>query len=269
MKKFLLLLIIFQAARTLAQDINEQSFKAEVEAVLQDGRTGFNQTIGNYRETNFGHRYYDTNASIFSLGSAKIIYHPFEYFVTIRETEPEDFWFVQDFNMESAAGNFVLNNGERVMDELADAMRLKKIVENKKRKDKKPGLRVITYSDKLKNKVLELKFSPSERIVQITIHSTSKPADAPNYLGCLTLYNVNSSGDAVSAIAFYVYGDSIESASVLYTNALSKMSINVGRAYGKYEWQSNANRQVVHDKLKALVGTYQSERINPEGYAID
>jgi len=247
------------------QEINEQRFRADVNSIYGDGRVAFTETIGAYKNTNYNHRYYDTEKSIFGLGTASVVYHPFEYFVTIRETEPEDFWFTQDFNTDTPEGTFVLNNAERIFDELAATMKLKKKQEKIKGRDKKVNLRLIEYRNQSKNLVFQLKFSAEEKIAQIFIHSDSKPADAPNYLGCLILYNLDSSNYAKNATALFVYGEKVVDVAQLYRNALSKGS----GSYNSYEWIEGASRQDIHDKLKALVTTYNSERIDPEGYAID
>lgn len=248
-----------------AQNTLEQQFKEELNNLIRDAVTGFRTATGPYKETNYNHRFYKSNTLLLNSGRAGLEYAPEEYFKYANVTDPQDFWFWQELAAATPEGAYVFDNAELTFDSLAAAAGLKKKIEKRSGKTKKDYKDIVYYARK--QKVLELHFNLPNKTVTIMVHSAQKPLDAPNYLGCLILYQLDGQY-AVSAIALYVYGEKVDDEQQLYRNAISTMTSG-GSRYTSYEWYAGAKRKDVDNKLSALVGTYQQERINTEGYGIE
>lgn len=259
---FLLLATIL----TAQEEVNEASFRTNVDFLVRDAAAGFQVSRGDYIDRSFMGMRYDCLYRLFESGKSQITYSPEQYYKHTRVTMPEVYYFHQGFEYSKPEGVVIAENGERIFDEIATAKGWKKVVEKRKKKDR-DKVRGIEYLDKEGRRALYFYNSMVNKFASIEVHSDLRPADLPKYVGCLVLYQFQGQSP-VSAIALYVYGDGFENDSKLYHNALSKMSERGRSYYKQYEYFPGARVRDVEAKLDQLGITYTSERINPEGYGI-
>ncbi|MGQ2982516.1 hypothetical protein [Flavobacterium sp.] len=266
-KIFKMVFFLFFGMTLCAQEeINEASFRRNIDFLMKDAATGFQVSRGEYKSRDFMGTRYDCLYRLFEMGVSEIVYNPEQYYKHARETMPEVYYFAQGFETDKPEGAILAINGERTFDEIAAAQGLKKVAKKYKKKDR-DNYRNIEYLDKNGRRVLYFYSSIKNRIAMIEVHSDLRPADLPKYVGCLVLYNVQGQS-LVSAIALYVYGDGFESEAKLYSNALSKMTGSGASYYKQYEFFPGGRVRDVEAKLDQLGITYTSERINPDGYGI-
>ncbi len=261
-----LFFLLFAVTLTAQEEINEASFRRNIDFLMKDAATGFRVSRGEYKSRDFMGTRYDCLYRLFEMGKSEIVYNPEQYYKHTRETMPEVYYFAQGFETDKTEGAVLAMNGERVFDEIAAAQGLKKVAKKYKKKDR-DNFRNIEYLDKNGRRVLYFYSSIKNRLAMIEVHSDLRPADLPKYVGCLVLYNVQGQS-LVHAIALYVYGEGFESAEKLYSNALSKMTGSGVSNYSRYEFFPGGRVREVEAKLDQLGITYSSERIDPEGYGI-
>ena len=264
MKTILSLIVGLFSVIFYAQENNEQIFKNDLNTITEDAEKGFQKS----RDDCSGK---SCNSSLNFLGvknTAFILHSEAQYWKYSNKTDPEEFFFIQKFDSLTNQGKFVYENSERIFDEYASKNNLSKKVEKEDKWAKKSNVkyRSIIYSKK-RRKVFQLFFTLGYETVSIYIHSDLRPNDLPNYLGCLVLYNIQSSILA-SANTYYVYGNSLASADILYAKIISDKDETFKRLFVKYEWMPNASRQQVNQKMKSLGIQEYSQIINPDGFTI-
>lgn len=263
----LALIFLFLTNNTWAQTLTPEKFREKIGFFVKDATTGFQSTIGEYIEiTRIGRRYTCNNA-VANSKEASIYYSPENYRKYAGETDPETFRFVEDFKTDTEDGKIVKENVELVFDQLAESMDLYKDPYKYKKKIRHLW-REVAYRDR---KTLQIVLFFLENVeassISLSIYSDLRPTDLPKYNGCMVLYNIQS-GNIVSAIALYVYGDGFESESKMYSNSLAKMSATSASYYGSYDYMPGASERKVEAKLDALGITYATESIDNEGYKL-
>ena len=262
-----ILFCLFVANVLSAQTLTPEKFRTKIDFLLKDASTGFQTTLGDFKDSSFMGRNYQCNTAIANFKTCDIFYKKETYYKYAGETEPEMFYFTENFQATEENGKVVKANVELVFDDIATSMGLvKNVIKHKKKVREK--LKEVEYLDKrTKRRVLFFQDYFVNGTIFVQIHSDLRPTDLPKYNGCLILYNIQSQR-LVSAIALYVYGDGFESEAKLYNNALSKMTGSGASYYGSYEYIPSATARTVEAKLDALGITYSSESINPEGYGL-
>ncbi len=262
-----IILCLFLANKLTAQNLTAEKFRTKIDLLVKDAETGFQTTIGDFKESNFMGREYNCNAAIANFKSANIYYKKETYLKYSGVTEPERFHFTENFDSSVADIKIVKENVEAVFDQIAASKGLVKNVIRHKKKIREQLTEVEYLDGKTFRRVLFFQNHTANGTVFIEIHSDLKPSDLPKYIGCIILYSIQNR-NIVSALALYVYGDGFESESKLYQNALSKMTGSSASYYGSYEYLPSATVRTVEAKLDALGVTYYSEAINPEGYGL-
>jgi len=266
--KFKAILFCLLVANILsAQTLTPEKFRTKIDFLVKDASTGFQTTLGDYKNSSFMGRNYQCNTAIANFKTCDIFYKKETYYKYAGETEPEMFYFTENFQATEENGKVVKANVESVFDDIAASKGLvKKVIKHKKKVREK--LTEVEYLDsKTKRRVLFFQDYFVNGTIFVQIHSDLRPTDLLKYNGCLILYNVQSNR-LVSAIALYVYGEGFESDAKLYNKALSKYTATTQSYYKQYEYLPSARERDVEAKLDALGITYTLESIDTEGYLL-
>ena len=260
------LCLIFISTLSAQTPINDKEFQKDIEFLIKDATTGFENSKGQYIDNTVLGRRYSAAYKIFGTGKAGVTYNEERYDKYSNKTEPQTYYFSQNFDTAQPDGVFVKANAERIFDELALTLGLKKQVEKRKKADRE-RIRSVEYLNKNGDRILYLyEFIPDNSIT-LQVNSNLKPSDLPNYLGCLILYNMQSE-KIVGASALYVYGKEIESEPRLYSNVVSKIRQSYALNYSKFTYYPKAKARDIEARLDPLNVNYSIGNINPEGYAI-
>lgn len=264
--RLLVLFLVFGTHSIFAQEKVEQVFKNDIDAIIKDAATGFQKSKGAFSDKQWIYVYNHSNLSIFNAtADAFIGYHEATYLKYSKENLPEENFFFQKINSKTSNGAFVYENAERIFDELATNLKLKKKFEKQEKRDKGKKESIVYLENK--RKVFQLIFDFEQKSVVVYIHSDLRPADVPQYLGCLVLYNIQSNS-FVSANTYYVYGKTLDSPDALYGRILSDKDDSFKRLFSKYEWIPGATTYQVDQKMTALGIKEYGQKVNPEGFGI-
>lgn len=268
--KFFILTLLF-GVTIYSQEINDETFKKELLRLRLDADRGFSSSKGALIEKGKYNTYYDANSSFYNNYNKDCVisYSAPWYAASTKENMAQRYFLGQSFNYNDKLGQFVYDNAERIFDETAKENSFKKKY-YKLDKEEKKKRKIIQYF-KNEQVVLELYLNFDKKTSSINIFSDLKPSDAPNYLGCLVVYNIQSE-NLVSAIIYYVYGKNLDKPGYLHSKIVSTRDEFFKKNNQKYEWMPGASEQYVIEKLSKL-GLDQrfrsSVKIDTEGYSIN
>lgn len=263
--QILFLSFIFANNIVAQTPIDEATFKKDIAFLIDDAATGFQKSKGKLINNDYSYNYVN-NYNIFGEGKGGLFYDKERYNKFDGTTQSETYYLFQKFDADKPDGAFVKANVERIFDELALTLGLKKKVEKYKKKDR-DRIHSVEYLDKKGHSVLSFRDYYTDKSITLYIYSKLRPADLPNYLGCLVLYNMQSE-KIVGAAVMYVYGKEIGSEAQLYSNVVSKIRQSYTLNYSKFAYYPNAKARDIEARLDPLKVTYSIENINPEGYTI-
>lgn len=268
--KFFIFTLLF-GVTIYSQEINDETFKKELLRLRLDADRGFSSSKGALIEKGKYNTYYDANSSFYNNYNKDCVisYSAPWYAASTKENMAQRYFLGQSFNYNDKLGQFVYDNAERIFDETAKENSFKKKY-YKLDKEEKKKRKIIQYF-KNEQVVLELYLNFDKKTSSINIFSDLKPSDAPNYLGCLVVYNIQSE-NLVSAIIYYVYGKNLDKPGYLHSKIVSTRDEFFKKNNQKYEWMPGASEQYVIEKLSKL-GLDQrfrsSVKIDTEGYSIN
>lgn len=270
MKKIITLALVVITNFMFCQTINEETFRNDLNSVINDAATGFRESKGAFESKSRWTKvsYYFANKSIFNANKdAGIGYQPADYLPLTKVRIKEEYYFYQGFDYENNSGRFVYDNAERIFDEIMNQKGLKKKLVKQDKKDKETK-KEIQYLDKNKQLVLSVYFNLKKKSCSINVYSDLRPDNLDNYYGCLVLYNMQMNS-VVSANTYYVYGKAFKGQEHLYNAIRSKMDETSQRLFSKYEWKPNAGKQQIHELLKSLNVRENGSNVDPDGNLIN
>jgi hypothetical protein len=231
--------------------INDETFKKELLRLRLDADRGFTSSKGALIEKGKYNTYYDAQSSFYNNYNKDCIisYSAPWYAASTKENVAQRYFLGQSFDYSDKLGQFVYDNAERLLDEIAKENSFKKKF-YKLDKEEKKKYKLIQYF-KNEQVVLELSLTFDKKTSSINIFSDLKPGDQPNYLGSLVVYNIQSE-NLVSAIIYYVYGKSLDNPGYLHSKIVSTRDEFFKKNNQKYEWMPSASEQYVIEKLSKL-----------------
>ncbi len=249
------------SSSTSSSAINIANLKTDLNIIIKDATTGFQESKSGFIEEKWEGKYYHSNNTIFKSDRSSILYRE-EKIMKHSDNMPEAFFYLIGFSLESKEGIFISENIETIFDELAIPMKLKGFRAKVDKKDKET-CRNIYYENNMKQRFLEFYIDKKYKLVQIKIFSDLRPTDLPKYQGCLIVYNFQS-GKVVGVSLNYVYGESRPDSEKLYYIMKPKIE-NQYTNYDKYEFTAR-NKGQVEDFLAPFGNIQILERsISPDG----
>ncbi len=224
-----MVLIPFAASSQPA--ISKERFKAGLRAIIDDAATGFHNSQGSMTsDSKYGTQY--TSRLNLPGGSASGYLFYLKTF-----TGTEDFYYTQYFSDTSAAGKFVTENAEDILDELAKEYHWKKSFKDQKsekyrRETRSEKYKIKQYRQWVTEKATITWSMPEAVNLTIDIHSPYRPSDAPtpDLLGCMVYSYSNSNFRYVVPVHGASLGDKAKVAADAYSRSgLSESSY-------QYEW---------------------------------
>jgi hypothetical protein len=267
MKLKLAFLTLFYCSVFYSQQANDANFKPEIERIITEAATGFQKSKGELVSSYYHSFTYDCTISMYG-SKANIIYGEPYFSGYTHENVASYYFFSQTFSAENSTNGFINQNGERLLDEMADKLDLKK---KKVKQDKNHREKDLEYEYfKGKQKLFAIDFNLVNKSVSIKVYSDLKPQDLKksNYKGCLVLYNMQNNA-FVQANTYCVFDENEPNKDVLFGVLLNKITPDFRVFYKKYEWMPFASDEQIYLKLKELNIEQRRQNINATGETIN
>ncbi len=238
--RILCVLVLAQGAT--AQELTAERLKRDIRAILPEAAKGFPINNGLVSEDVYTGSTYGTDFSLLGIHQwASLRYEPAHDYKYSKPTN-EMFYFSQVFMDTSAAGGFMLENAEGVLDEQGETMGLKK-VKVKVEKAFRDDFKVIEYRQLGKPLIV---FTHFFKGAYTTLHILSpyRPQDVKvaNLLGCMVFSFANMGFLYVVP----VYGSALGDKEKVAAAAYAKSGLVESRY--QYEWMPGTTTKQVEQK---------------------
>ena len=238
-----LCMILLMAPSAVAQQVNADAFKRDLQIIMQDAEAGFPKTMGTFGSEYYGFRTYSSNVCLLGeWGQAGLHYN--KAFESTRYSGPLDeaFYFAQTFTDSTSAGKFVVANGEDILDGIAKEAGWKKKKLKMDRFDK-DRYKDLQYSANGKPK-LGIRRYLKTGDMDVRVYAPYRPRDVKvaNLLGCM-VYSFANMG---FMYVVPVYGSSLGDKEKVAAAAYTKSGLVESRY--QYEWMPGATARQVEQK---------------------
>ena len=252
----------------VGQELTGAAFMRDFRLVADDANDGFIKLKGpeTQRAPVYG-IYYEANARILQAGQSCIYYNDEVYLKYSKLTVPREYSFQQTFEGSTPAGRFVADSAEALLDAYARRYRLvKKVLKpEKRRKNEAPGPVETEYTTPDRQKICVLSRSASGS-TGLVVYSPRNNASVGNYLGCMVLYNPDSS-PMKYWLVYYVYGPDLPDPGALNGKIMASLQGTTSYKYDRYEWKPGASFKQMVLFLDSYKVRYDGREINADGTA--